>query len=122
VVIVDSSVLVDYALTRLTGIIDDMRVFPERMMRNIQATNGLVFSQEVMMLLAEKSNLPREEAHTLVRDIALACWENGEDFLGALFKNETVKSCVSEDELHSCFNLETKIRYVDHIFNKVFGE
>jgi len=121
VVVVDSSVLVDYALTRLTGIIEDMRVFPERMMRNIQATKGLVFSQEVMMLLAEKSDLPREEAHTVVRNVALQCWESEEDFLEALIGNETVMKYVSQNDLQSCFNLEAKISHVDYIFGKVFG-
>lgn len=121
VVVVDSSVLVDYALARLAGIIESMRVFPERMMRNFQLTNGLVFSQEVMMLLAEKSSLPREEAHTLVRDVALECWESGKDFFEALRQNVDVMKYVSGDELRSCFVLETKIRYVDHIFERVFG-
>lgn len=121
VVVVDSAVLLDYALGRLSGIIENMRVFPERMMRNIQATNGLVFSQEVMMLVAEKSQLPREEAHTLVRDIALACWETGEDFLEALQRNTAVMNCISESELHGCFRLEEKLKHIDYIFNKVFG-
>jgi adenylosuccinate lyase len=122
VAVVDSSVLVDYALARLTSIIENMRVFPERMMRNIQATKGLVFSQEVMMLLAEKSDLPREEAHTIVRDIALECWEKETDFLKALLKDKTVRKHVSRDELQACFNLENKLRYVDYIFGRVFGD
>lgn len=122
VVVADSSILVDYALARLTGIIENMRVFPERMMRNIQATNGLVFSQEVMMLVAEKINLPREEAHTLVRDIALKCWESGEDFLSVLQFDEAIVNCVSDHELRGCFNLENKIKHVDYIFKEVFGD
>ena len=92
------------------------------MMHNIQMTNGLVFSQEVMMLVAEKSQLPREEAHTLVRDIALTCWETGDDFLKALLKNEAVMKYISQKELQNCFKLEEKIKYVDHIFKRVFGE
>lgn len=122
VVVADSAILLDYALGRLAGIIKNMRVFPEKMMRNIQATNGLVFSQEVMMLVAEKSQLPREEAHTLIRDIALACWETGENFQEVLLKNEAVMHYVSEDDLRGCFQLDKKLEYVYYIFKKVFGE
>lgn len=122
VIITDSSILVDYALARLTGIIKKMRVFPERMKQNLNQTKGLVFSQEVMMLVADKSGLPREEAHTLVRDIALKCWENNSDFLEALLGNESIMQYVSEDDLRNCFRLDGKLRYVDYIFNKVFEE
>lgn len=121
VIIPDSALLIDYTLGRLTGIIKGMRVFPERMMRNIYMTKGLVFSQEVMMLVAEKSQLPREEAHTLVRDIAVVCYETESDFLEALLDNDEVMRYVSEDELGDCFQLEKKLKHVDYIFKKVFG-
>ena len=62
--------------------------------------------------------MPREEAHTLVRDVALECWENGTDFLEVLLGNNSIIQFVSEDELRSCFNLENKVRYVDYIFAK----
>ena len=122
VIVPDSSTLVDYVLARLTGIISNMRVFPENMTRNIETTNGLIFSQEVMMLVAEKSQLPREEAHTLIRDIALQCWETRENFLEALLRNETVMSCVSEEEIRGCFELQGKLKHVGYIFKRVFGE
>ncbi|HAJ44695.1 MAG: Adenylosuccinate lyase [Candidatus Azambacteria bacterium GW2011_GWE1_42_9] len=118
VIIADSSILLDYAMARLAGIIEKMRVFPGRMTANLNQTKGLIFSQEVMMLVAEKSKMPREEAHTLVRDVALECWENGTDFLEVLLGNNSIIQFVSEDELRSCFNLENKVRYVDYIFAK----
>lgn len=128
VIIPDSSILLDYAIDRLTGIIEKMRVFPGRMLINIDHTKGLVFSQDVMMLVAEKSGLPREEAHTLIRDIALGCWENQAkglavdfDFLEALLANDIVMRFVSEKDLKSCFNLTKKLQHVNHIFDKVFG-
>lgn len=121
VIIADTSILLDYAMARLAGIIGNMRVFPARMLNNLNLTKGLVFSQEVMMLVAEKSGLPREEAHTLVRDIALECWENGRDFLEALLGNNNIMRFVSEEDMRSCFNLESKLRHVDRIFSKVFA-
>ncbi len=121
VAIVDSSILLDYIMAKLTGILEKMRVFPERMMTNLDLTRGLIFSQDVMMLVAEKSGLPREEAHTLVRDIALRCWENGADFLKVLLDDESIMQFVSEEELRACFNLHAKLQYTDYIFKRVFG-
>lgn len=120
VIIVDTSILLDYALERLSGIIKNMRVFPEKMLGNLNLTKGLVFSQEVMMLVAEKSELPREEAHTLVRDIALECWENNRDFFSALLENEIIMKYANKEDLRSCFDLKSKLRYVNDIFEKVF--
>lgn len=120
VIIADISILLDYAMARLAGIIENMRVFPARMLNNLNLTKGLVFSQEVMMLVAEKSGLPREEAHTLVRDAALECWEDGKDFFEALLGNKDIMQFVREEDIRSCFNLDGKLRHVDHIFSKVF--
>ncbi len=121
VIIADTSILLDYAMARLTGIIEKMRVFPGRMLFNLNQTKGLVFSQEVMMLVAEKSGLPREEAHTLVCNVALECWENSTDFLEALLGKDSIMRFVDESDVRSCFNLKGKLRYVDYIFEKVFG-
>jgi adenylosuccinate lyase len=120
VIVADTSILLDYALTRLVGIIQNMRIFPKKMIHNLNLSKGLVFSQEVMMLLAEKSGLPREEAHTLVRDIALECWENGSDFRFSLINNRKIMSYVNSKDLRECFKIENKIRYTNYIFDKVF--
>ena len=122
VAIVDSSILLDYIMAKLAGVIEEMRVFPERMMANLNITRGLIFSQDVMMLVAEKSGLPREEAHTLVRDIALRCWESEADFLKALLDDGSVMRFVSENELRGCFNLHNKVQHTDYIFERVFGD
>lgn len=121
VAIADSSILLDYALARLTGIINKMLVFPKRMLKNLGETKGLIFSQEVMMLVAKKSGLPREEAHTLIRDIAVACWESDEDFIKAILRNKEIMWHVTGKEVRSCFKVDNKLRHVNHIFNEVFG-
>ena len=121
VIIADTSILLDYAMARLAGIFEKMRVFPDRMMENLNLTKGLVFSQEVMMLVAERSGLPREDAHTLVKDIALECWEKRSDFLEALLADEKIMSFVNESDLRACFELPNKLRHVDYIFDKVFN-
>jgi adenylosuccinate lyase len=122
VIIPDSMALVDYALARLTGIIEKMLIFPENMLCNLNLTRGLVYSQNVMMLVAEKSGLPREDAHTLVRNVAIRCWETKEDFFSALCRDPKICDYVSFEELSKCFDLERKIQYVDFIFKIVFGE
>ncbi|MDD5569454.1 MAG: adenylosuccinate lyase [Candidatus Pacebacteria bacterium] len=120
VTVADSSIAVDYGLTKLADIIEKMNVFPERMEKNISLTKGLIFSQDVMMLVAEKSQLPREEAHTFVRDIAIKCADTGEDFLKALLKSKTIMRYVTEEDLRSCFEIEKKLIHVDYIFSRVF--
>ncbi|OGE25485.1 adenylosuccinate lyase [Candidatus Daviesbacteria bacterium RIFCSPHIGHO2_01_FULL_41_45] len=122
VIIADSSILLDYGMARLTGIIEKMQIYHERMLFNLNLTKGLIFSQEVMMLVAEKSGLPRKAAHRLVRDVALKCWETGEDFLETLLCNNSVMQFVNAEEVRACFNLGHKLRHVDYIFLKTFGE
>ncbi|HNY35684.1 MAG TPA: adenylosuccinate lyase [Candidatus Pacearchaeota archaeon] len=119
VILPDSSALVEYGLKRLASIFRKMRVSKERMKENLELTKGLIFSQEVMMLVSEKSGLPRERAHTLVRDIALECWETKEDFYTALLRNEEIMKFINPDELHECFDIEKKIRYTNQIFNQI---
>ena len=118
----DASILLDYMLNRLAGSLEKLIVYPEKMKENIFLTKGLVFSQNVQTLLAEKSSLPREDAYTIVRDIAQNCWESREDFHEALRKNKEVMKYISEKELEKCFDLKNKLKHVDYIFEKVFGK
>ena len=121
VIIPDSMTLVDYALARLTGIIEKMLIFPENMLRNLNLMQGLVYSQNVMMLVAEKSGLPRETAHTLVKNVAVKCWETRSDFPTALREDPDICKYVAPEELSYCFDLDSKLKYVDFIFKIVFG-
>lgn len=118
----DSSILLDYMFARLTREMEKWIIYPEKMKNNLNLTKGLVFSQNVQTLLAEKSNLPREDAYEIVRDIAQNCWESREDFHAALRKNKEVMKYISKKELEKCFDLKNKLKYVDYIFEKVFGK
>lgn len=120
VIIADSAILLDYEINRLTGVIEKMLIFPDMMMENLHKTKGLIFSQDVMMLVADKSGLPREEAHTLVRDVALECWKNRSDFLRALQNSKKIMKFVTAAELAKCFSLDDKLRHVGYIFKRVF--
>ena len=93
-----------------------------RFENNLNLTKGLIFSQEVQSLIANKSGLPREEAYKLVRDIAQQCWDDRSNFFEALWENLQIRTHVTKKELKSCFDLKQKIKYVDYIFEKVFGK
>jgi adenylosuccinate lyase len=118
----DASILLDYMLNRLSSLVEKWIIYPERMKDNLNLTKGLVFSQNVQTLLAEKSNLPREEAYKIVRDIAQGCWESKEDFKKSLLKNSDVMKYLSIKDIEKCFDISTKLKYVDYIFKKVFGK
>lgn len=118
IIIADTFIALDFSLARLTDIIENLRVFPDRMMENLNLTKGLVFSQTVMTLVADKSGLPREDAHALVGAVAQKCREERSGFLEALLKSEEIMKYVSEEEMLLCFDLDYQLRHVDDIFQK----
>lgn len=118
----DASILLDYMLQRLTGVIKKWIIYPDKMRENLNLTKGLVFSQEVQTLVVKKSGLPREDAYKLVRDIAQRCWDTKEDFMKALLRDKKIMRYVTKDELKKCFDLEAKLQHVDYIFEQVFGK
>ncbi len=118
----DSTILVNFMLGRVTGMIDKMVVYPENMARNIAASRGLVFSQRVLLKLAEKG-LSREDAYKVVQVNAMKVWEGGpgsEDFLTMIMKDKKVKEVVTEKELKACFDMKPYIKNVGYIFKRVF--
>ena len=117
----DSSQVAHFILRRLARIVTKLEVFPERMRRNLDLCKGLIFSQEVQALVAEQSGLPRQEAHGLVRKIALACWDDGSDFREALLADPVITAHLNPLLLERAFSLDEKLKYVDHIFKRVFG-
>ncbi|MFP3929113.1 MAG: adenylosuccinate lyase [Desulfobacteraceae bacterium] len=117
----DSTILADYMLHRLTGIIKGLVVFPENMERNLELLKGLIFSQQVLTRLAE-SGLERQHAYELVQRCALEVWDTGRDFRTLLLENREVRRHLSEAELEKVFSLDRHFKYVDEIFDRVFGE
>lgn len=93
VIIPDNCILVDYMLTRLYGIIKDLRVYPERMLRNINLSYGLYNSQRVLLALVDKG-LTREEAYKIVQSNAMQSWKEGRSFMDLLLKDKVVKNIL----------------------------
>jgi adenylosuccinate lyase len=118
----DASILLDYVLRRMDGILKKIIIRPERMEQNIWLTKGLIFSQEITSLVVKKSGLPREMAYELVYNIAQDCWESGHSFFCALLNDQNLMERIDVNDLLPCFNLDKKLQHVDHIFKMVFGK
>lgn len=121
IVIPDSSILIDYMLNRLTGILKALQVYPERMKENMQKSYGLFNSQRVMLALTEKG-LTREEAYLIVQRNAMESWKNRKDFKGLLLKDRDVKKHLTAQEIEGLFDIANYFRNIDYIFKRVFKE
>ena len=122
VIMPDSTIMMDYILHRLTGLVADLRVMPENMQRNLMLSHGLFFSQRVLLALVEDAGLPRQEAYTLVQGIAMQSWESRQSFPDLVLKNETVGKLLDRKKLESLFDPASYLRYEDDIFKRVFPD
>ena len=120
VILPDSTILVDYMLHRMTEIVANMRVFPERMLRNLNATQGLVFSGQLLQDLVEHG-APREDAYKWVQAHAMAAWESESSFRDGIAADENIRKFLDEKALAHTFDLHRQLRAVDAIFLRTFG-
>jgi len=117
----DATITLDFALVRLTGVIDKLVVYPENMRRNLDRLGGLVHSQRVLLALTQKG-VSREDAYRLVQRNAMPVWRGEGDFLSLLKADPEVRAALSEAELADQFDLGYHLKHVDTIFERVFGE
>ncbi len=120
VILPDSTILVDYMLNRTAGIVENMKVFPQRMLRNLNATQGLVFSGQLLQDLVEHG-APREDAYKWVQGHAMAAWESESSFEERISADPNVRKFLDEKALAHTFDLHRQLRAVDAIFTRVFG-
>ena len=118
IILPDATELLDYMLSRFMGILDNLVVYPERMIYNIYQTKGVIFAQRVMNALIGKG-LSREEAYDTVQPVAMKAWTEGLDYLTLLRENTKVCGLLTAEELEGCFTLEYYFKNVDYIFNRV---
>lgn len=118
IILPDATILTDYMLQRFSGIIEQLSVFPERMLENIQASHGLIFSQRVMLSMIEKG-LTREEAYDRVQPLAMQAWEHRTSFKDLLSKSTSVTDVLSADDLDGLFDLGHHLAHVDTLFKRV---
>ena len=116
----DATITLDFALARLTGVIEKLVVYPDNMTANMNKFRGLVHSQRVLLALTQ-AGVSREDAYRLVQRNAMKVWEDGKDFLEELLADADVRAALSEAELREKFDLGYHTKHVDTIFRRVFG-
>jgi adenylosuccinate lyase len=116
----DATVTLDFALVRLTGLIEKLVVYPENMRRNLEKFRGLIHSQRVLLALTQ-AGVSREDSYRLVQRNAMKVWEQGADFLEELLADKEVRAALAEKELREKFDLGYHTKHVDTIFRRVFG-
>ena len=117
----DATIALDFALHRLTGLIEGLRVDPARMRENLEQTKGLIHSQRVLLALTE-AGLGRQEAYAIVQRHALEAWRHGQPLLDRLRADPDVTKRLSPEQLSGLFDVGYHTRHVDDIFRRVFGE
>ncbi|MFL6351270.1 MAG: adenylosuccinate lyase [Bryobacteraceae bacterium] len=120
IILPDSTILIDYLLAKSTWLISGLRVNTDRMRSNLEQTQGLIFSGQLLLDLAEAGML-REDAYTLVQRHAMEAWENAGDFKAAIQADPRSRAYLSEEKLNQVFALERHLKHVDRIFERVFG-
>ena len=116
----DATVTLDFALARLTGVVEKLVVYPDNMQANLDKLGGLVNSQRVLLALTQAGKT-REDAYRLVQRNAMKVWEEGKDFLEELLADTEVTDALSEEQLKNSFNNDYHTQHVDTIFKRVFG-
>ncbi len=116
----DATVTLDFALARMTGVIERLLVYPDMMQRNLDSLGGLVFSQRVLLALTQ-AGMSREDSYAAVQRNAMKVWEQGADFLAELKADPEVSAQIDAETLTAMFDLGYHTRNVDRIFERVFG-
>ncbi|GAM09999.1 adenylosuccinate lyase [Geobacter sp. OR-1] len=117
----DATVALDFSLRRLNGLIKNLVVYPENMIRNLNQMKGLVFSQKILLDLTQ-AGVSREDAYRLVQKNAMKVWQEGKDFLTELLADPEVFGALGEARIRESFDLKYHLKHVDTIFKRVFGE
>ncbi|MBF0343876.1 MAG: adenylosuccinate lyase [Nitrospirae bacterium] len=120
IIIPDSTILLDYMLNRLKGIISGLVVYPKAMQRNLNKTSGLYNSQKILLALIDKG-LTREAAYAKVQKLAMQTWQEEADFNALLKVDEDIKAYLKPEELDELFNLKDYLKHIDYIYDRVFN-
>ncbi len=117
----DSTILMDFMLHRLTGLLEKLIVYPETMMENLNKLRGLIFAQQILLELVRKG-LGREEAYLIVQRNAMRTWRSRKEFKEELWSDPEIQKHFQKKEIESFFDLDYHLKNVDPIFERVFGK
>jgi len=118
IILPDSTSMADYMLERMTHLMENLNVYPDNMMKNINLTNGLIFSQEILLALIKKG-LKREDAYKIVQKNAMKVWEEKCDFKNELCNDDIVCKYLSKKEIDKLFNLEKILKNINKIYKRI---
>jgi adenylosuccinate lyase len=118
IILPDSTILLNYMLNKMINIIENLILYPDKMMKNIEITNGLIFSQAILLELVKKG-ISREESYHFVQRNALKCWETGTSFEKLILADSDLTAIFDDDELKSIFSYERYTKHIDYIFERV---
>ncbi|GAA6236791.1 adenylosuccinate lyase [Apilactobacillus micheneri] len=118
IILPDTTILLDYMLHRFNKIVADLDVFPDKMKKNLNATNGLIYSQRVMLKLID-SGMSRESAYDLVQPLTAISWDEDKQFKPLVENNETIREHLSTSDIEDAFDYHYHIRRVDDIFKRI---
>ena len=117
----DTTITLDFALSRLTQVIEKLVIYPDNMLANMNKFRGLVMSQRVLLALTQAGE-SREDAYRLVQRNAMKVWEQGKDFKTELLGDKDVLAALSAEQINEKFDLDYHTKHVDTIFTRVFGD
>ena len=118
IIIPDSTHIIDYMLNKMTTLFENLLVYPDNMMDNINKTNGLIFSQEVLLALIKKG-VTREDAYKMVQKNAMKVWEEKIDFKNLLFNDDSINEILSKEEIDELFDLNKVLKNIKKVFNRL---
>ena len=119
IIIPDSSIAMDFMLYRLNSILENLTVYEKNMLKNLNLTKGVIYSQRLMLKLVEKG-ADKIEAYNFVQKNAMESWEKEKDFRNLVSEDSFIKGLLSKDEINECFDPQYYLRNIDSIFNRVF--
>jgi adenylosuccinate lyase len=120
VIMPDSTILIDYMLARFTDLINNLLVYPARMKQNLELTNGLFYSQRLLLALVEKG-AQRKDAYEAVQRNAMQAWKSGSGFQELVHRDPFIAQYLKQADIRACFNPKYYLRHLDQVFRRVFG-
>ena len=114
----DAFLALDYMLDRFAWIVEGLVVYPERMLANLDASHGLVFSHRLLLALVQ-AGLPRDEAYRLVQSAAMEAWDTGGDFRGLATADPAIAARLDAAALDDVFDLDATVQHVDTVFERL---
>ncbi|HSK74278.1 MAG TPA: adenylosuccinate lyase [Pyrinomonadaceae bacterium] len=121
IVLPDSSATLDYILAKTTSLLDNLVVYPENMLKNLNATRGLVFSGQLLLALTQKG-VSREDAYAMTQRNAMKVWDEGGEYKDLILNDEEIREKLSAEEIEKVFDVRHYLRNVDKVFERVFKE